>query len=121
MRTAIRALAITAAAALTVSGLAACSSGSSGDSGDSKTLTYWASNQGTSLQNDKEVLTPVLKKFTKETGIKVDLQVIGWNDLQNKIQTAVTRARARTSSTSATPGRPRSRPPAPSRSSVTPR
>ncbi|WFR66695.1 sugar ABC transporter substrate-binding protein [Curtobacterium flaccumfaciens] len=90
MRTAIRALAITAAAALTVTGLAACSSGSSGSSGDSRTLTYWASNQGTSLQNDKEVLTPVLKKFTKETGIKVDLQVIGWNDLQNKIQTAVT-------------------------------
>ncbi|QWS34083.1 sugar ABC transporter substrate-binding protein [Curtobacterium aetherium] len=90
MRTAIRALAITAAAALTVSGLAACSSGSSGASGDPKTLTYWASNQGTSLQNDKEVLTPVLEKFTKETGIKVDLQVIGWNDLQTKIQTAVT-------------------------------
>jgi multiple sugar transport system substrate-binding protein len=90
MRTAIRALAITAAAALTVSGLAACSSGSSGASGDSKTLTYWASNQGTSLENDKEVLTPVLKKFTDETGIKVDLQVIGWNDLQTKIQTAVT-------------------------------
>ncbi|MGN7190981.1 MULTISPECIES: ABC transporter substrate-binding protein [unclassified Curtobacterium] len=91
MRTAIRALAITAAAALTVTGLAACSSGgSSGSSGDTKTLTYWASNQGTSLQNDKEVLTPVLEKFTKETGIKVNLQVIGWNDLQNKIQTAVT-------------------------------
>ncbi|KTR02659.1 extracellular solute-binding protein [Curtobacterium luteum] len=90
MRTAIRALAITAAAALTVTGLAACSSGGSGSSGDSKTLTYWASNQGTSLQNDKEVLTPVLEKFTKETGIKVNLQVIGWNDLQNKIQTAVT-------------------------------
>ncbi|WIE74755.1 sugar ABC transporter substrate-binding protein [Curtobacterium sp. MCSS17_007] len=90
MRTAIRALAITAAAALTVTGLTACSSGSSGSSGDSKTLTYWASNQGTSLQNDKEVLTPVLEKFTEETGIKVDLQVIGWNDLQNKIQTAVT-------------------------------
>ena len=47
MRTAIRALAITAAAALTVTGLAACSAGGSGSSGDSKTLTYWASNQGT--------------------------------------------------------------------------
>ncbi|WIE63938.1 sugar ABC transporter substrate-binding protein [Curtobacterium sp. MCLR17_036] len=88
MRTVIRALAITAAAALTVTGLTACSSGSSGAS-DPKTLTYWASNQGTSLQNDKEVLTPVLEKFTKETGIKVNLQVIGWNDLQTKIQTAV--------------------------------
>jgi multiple sugar transport system substrate-binding protein len=90
MRTSIRAVAVVATAALAVAGLAACSSNSSGSSGDSKTLTYWASNQGTSLQNDKEVLTPELEKFQKQTGIKVNLQVIGWNDLQNKIQTAVT-------------------------------
>ncbi|MFZ7087035.1 ABC transporter substrate-binding protein [Curtobacterium sp. RRHDQ10] len=90
MRTKFRALAVVATAALAVTGLAACSSGSSGSSGDTKSLTYWASNQGTSLQNDKEVLTPVLEKFTKQTGIKVNLQVIGWNDLQTKIQTAVT-------------------------------
>ncbi|PZE26510.1 ABC transporter substrate-binding protein [Curtobacterium sp. MCBD17_028] len=92
MRTTFRALAVAAAGALMVTGLAACSSsGSSGSSSsDGKTLTYWASNQGTSLQNDKEVLTPELAKFTKQTGIKVNLQVIGWNDLQNKIQTAVT-------------------------------
>jgi multiple sugar transport system substrate-binding protein len=89
MRTKYRALAVIATAALAVTGLAACSSGSSSSSAG-KTLTYWASNQGTSLQNDKQVLTPVLNKFTKETGIKVNLQVIGWNDLQNKIQTAVT-------------------------------
>ena len=68
MRTAIRALAITAAAALTVTGLAACSSGSSGSSGDSKTLTYWASNQGTSLQNDKEVLTPSSRSSPRRPG-----------------------------------------------------
>jgi multiple sugar transport system substrate-binding protein len=90
MRTKYRALAVLATAALAVTGLAACSSGSSGSSGASKTLTYWASNQGTSLQNDKQVLTPELNAFTKQTGIKVNLQVIGWNDLQNKIQTAVT-------------------------------
>jgi multiple sugar transport system substrate-binding protein len=90
MRTKYRALAVIATAALAVTGLAACSSGSSGSSSSGKTLTYWASNQGTSLQNDKQVLTPVLKKFTKQTGIKVNLQVIGWNDLQTKIQTAVT-------------------------------
>ena len=79
--------------------MAACSSsGSSDSSGGSTagggasgaTLTYWASNQGTSLENDKEVLTPVLDKFTQETGIKVNLEVIGWNDLQTRIQTAVT-------------------------------
>jgi len=68
-----------------------CSSGGSGSSDASgTTIKYWASNQGTSLANDKEVLTPVLKKFEKETGIKVDLEVVGWNNLQNRINTAVT-------------------------------
>lgn len=75
--------------------MAACGGDDSGDasggsSGGEATLTYWASNQGTSLDNDKQVLTPVLNKFTQDTGIKVNLEVIGWNDLQTRIQTAVT-------------------------------
>jgi multiple sugar transport system substrate-binding protein len=70
-------------------GATACSSSSGGGS-DSKSITYWASNQGTSIQNDKDVLGPELKKFTKQTGIKVNLQVIGWNDLLNRITTATT-------------------------------
>src|SRR5699024_6464914 len=79
-------------AAATAAGLAACGSGSSGGgSNDSPgSLTYWASNQGTSLENDKEVLTPVLEKFTEESGIEVSLEVIGWADLQTRIQTAIT-------------------------------
>jgi multiple sugar transport system substrate-binding protein len=83
---AILAGAVVAAIALVAAG---CSSNTS-TSGSGTTLTYWASNQGTSLENDKQVLTPVLDKFTKETGIKVNLEVIGWNDLQTRIQTAVT-------------------------------
>ena len=86
-----------AVTALLLGTTAACSSGGSGDAsssgssgGSDVTLTYWASNQGTSLDNDKEVLTPVLDAFTKETGIAVDLEVIGWSDLQTRIQTAVT-------------------------------
>jgi len=59
-------------------------------SGGDVTLNYWASNQGTSLDNDKEVLTPVLAAFTAKTGIKVKLEAIGWSDLQTRIQTAVT-------------------------------
>lgn len=82
--------ALIAGAVVAVAGLLL--SGCSGTAGasDKVTLTYWASNQGTSLANDKEVLTPVLAKFTKETGINVKLEVIGWNDLQTRIQTAVT-------------------------------
>ena len=76
-------------------GVTACSSGSTtssggGATGAGATLTYWASNQGTSLDNDKQVLTPVLNAFTKQTGVKVNLEVIGWNDLQTRIQTAIT-------------------------------
>src|SRR5690606_34604200 len=78
-------------AAAGAAGLAACGSTGSGGSNDSPgSLTYWASNQGTSLENDKEVLTPVLEKFTEETGIEVSLEVIGWADLQTRIQTAIT-------------------------------
>lgn len=71
-------------------GATACSSSSGGGGSDSKSITYWASNQGTSIQNDKDVLGPELAKFTKQTGIKVNLQVIGWNDLLNRITTATT-------------------------------
>ncbi|MGP5052062.1 ABC transporter substrate-binding protein [Brachybacterium alimentarium] len=77
-------------AAVGLTGLAACGSGSSGSNDSPDKLTYWASNQGTSLENDKEVLTPVLEKFTEETGIAVNLEVISWNDLQTRIQTAIT-------------------------------
>jgi len=78
-----------AVAALMVLPLAACS-GSGATKGSSKsnagvTLTYWASNQGTSLDNDKQVLTPELAKFTKQTGIKVNLEVVPWADLLNRV------------------------------------
>jgi multiple sugar transport system substrate-binding protein len=54
------------------------------------TLKYWASNQGTSLDNDKETLTPELTRFTQQTGIKVELEVVGWPDLLNRILAATT-------------------------------
>ena len=85
---AIAAAAIAAAVALVAAGCSSSGSGSTSHGGG--TITYWASNQGTSLDNDKQVLTPVLNEFTKETGTKVKLEVIGWNDLQTRIQTAVT-------------------------------
>lgn len=91
LRTFLAALTVPAlalgAAACSSGGTAAPAGGASGASGS--TLTYWASNQGTSLDNDKQVLTPVLDAFTKQTGVKVNLEVIGWNDLQTRIQTAI--------------------------------
>jgi multiple sugar transport system substrate-binding protein len=68
--------------------LAACSSSSSGGSAAHPTLTYWASNQGTSLQDDQQVLAPQIAKFTRATGIKVNVQVIPWTTLLTQITAA---------------------------------
>ncbi|WP_035846865.1 ABC transporter substrate-binding protein [Kitasatospora azatica] len=81
------ALALTASITLTAT---ACGGGSTsaGSNSSPKTLTYWASNQGTSLENDKQVLEPELRKFEQQTGIKVNLEVIPWSDLLNRILAA---------------------------------
>jgi multiple sugar transport system substrate-binding protein len=77
------------AAAAAALSLAACgSSGSSSGSSAHPTITYWASNQGTSLQDDQQVLTPQIAKFTKQTGIKVKFQVIPWTTLLTQITAA---------------------------------
>jgi len=71
----------------------ACGGGSAtGGGGDDspKTLTYWASNQGASIEVDKKVLQPELDKFEKQTGIEVKLEVVPWSDLLNRILTATT-------------------------------
>ena len=80
------------AAAAAALSLAACSSssnsGSNSGSSAHPTLTYWASNQGTSLQDDQQVLAPQIAKFTKQTGIKVKVQVIPWTTLLTQITAA---------------------------------
>jgi multiple sugar transport system substrate-binding protein len=78
--------AVVAAAALLAS---ACGSGGGHASNSQpKSLTYWASDQGSSIADDVKVLTPELNEFTKETGIKVHLEVIGWPNLLNRILAA---------------------------------
>ncbi|MFJ4740786.1 ABC transporter substrate-binding protein [Streptomyces sp. NPDC088775] len=71
---------------------AACGGGSTsgGSNSEPKSLTYWASNQGASIEVDKKVLQPELDKFEKKTGIKVKLEVVPWADLLNRILTATT-------------------------------
>ncbi|MGW7002157.1 ABC transporter substrate-binding protein [Streptomyces sp. NPDC054933] len=89
LASATAALALTVTLALTAT---ACGGGTtiSGNGGNAhpRTLTYWASNQGASLADDKRVLTPELAKFQRQTGIKVKLEVIGWPDLLNRILAA---------------------------------
>jgi multiple sugar transport system substrate-binding protein len=75
------AIALAAVLAGCASNTSASSDSSTGSAG--ATITYWASNQGASLDDDKKILTPELDKFTKQTGIKVNLEVVGWSDLTN--------------------------------------
>ncbi|MEU6366917.1 sugar ABC transporter substrate-binding protein [Streptomyces sp. NPDC046931] len=89
----IRAAAIGAVTMSLALAASACGGGSQtgAGAGDSpKTLTYWASNQGASIEVDKQVLQPELDKFGKQTGIKVKLEVVPWSDLLNRILTATT-------------------------------
>jgi multiple sugar transport system substrate-binding protein len=86
-----RAFIALAASALLAVGMAGCGGGSDDSGGGSsapKTLTYWASNQGRSIEQDKQILGPELQKFQQQTGIKVNLEVIGWPDLLNRILAA---------------------------------
>jgi multiple sugar transport system substrate-binding protein/raffinose/stachyose/melibiose transport system substrate-binding protein len=89
----IRAAAVGAVTLSLALAASACGGGSStsGGSNDSpKTLTYWASNQGASIEIDKKVLQPELDKFEKQTGIEVKLEVVPWSELLNRILTATT-------------------------------
>ena len=85
--------AVTAAIAATVAGCSGgTNSGTSAGSGSTAgtTITYWASDQGSSIADDYTVLNPELQKFTHQTGIKVKLEVIGWPDLLNRVLAATT-------------------------------
>ena len=89
-----RAGAVAMAASLAVAA-AACSSSSSATSNSSgsisgQTITYWGSVEGTGPQQSTQALTAQFAKFTKQTGVHVNLQVIPWADLLQKILTSVT-------------------------------
>jgi ABC-type glycerol-3-phosphate transport system substrate-binding protein len=91
----IRSLPFVAAAVAFAAAMAGCGGGTStntsgGGSTSPTTLTYWASDQGSSIADDYTVLNPELKKFQQQTGIKVKLEVIGWPDLLNRILAATT-------------------------------
>jgi multiple sugar transport system substrate-binding protein len=89
-----RAGAVAMAASLAVVA-AACSSSSpstnsSPGSLKGQTVTYWASVEGTGPQQTTQTLNSEFAAFTKKTGIHVNMQVIPWSDLLQKILTSVT-------------------------------
>ncbi|WP_433686627.1 hypothetical protein ACQP0I_21220 [Micromonospora carbonacea] len=58
-----RRLAILTAAVLAAASLTACGGSDDPSGGSAETLTYWASNQGASLEADKQILQPELDRF----------------------------------------------------------
>jgi len=86
MRTAsaLGALSVVAIAA----GLAGCSSSGS-ENPEDITLTWWATQQSASIETSQAVWEAVAGRFTDETGIDVEVEVIPWADLYNKILGAV--------------------------------
>jgi multiple sugar transport system substrate-binding protein len=69
------------------------SGGGGGQSLRGTTITYWASNQGATMDQDKQVLTKAVARFKQQTGVTVNFKVIPWSDLWNNITTATTSGR----------------------------
>lgn len=63
--------------------------GASPTSAEPRSITYWASQQGPSIEFDEEVLTAALGRFTARTGIDVELEVIPWTDMYNRMLAAI--------------------------------
>jgi multiple sugar transport system substrate-binding protein len=77
--------------------VAACGGGNDNQSSSSssaslkgQTITYWASNQAPTIAQDYTILRREAAKFTRQSGVKVNVKVIGWPDLFNNITTATT-------------------------------
>ncbi|GAB2831253.1 ABC transporter substrate-binding protein [Streptomyces daliensis] len=85
---AVGVLALALAATTAACGGGSTTGGEEGSNEKPKELTYWASNQGASIEHDKKVLTPELKRFEKRTGIKVKLEVVPWDSLLDRILAA---------------------------------
>lgn len=84
-----------AVVALVTTALVGCSGGTpssdstgSADNLKGTTITYWASNQGASIDADTKTLAPEIAKFTEQTGIKVHYEVVPYPDLTNNTLSA---------------------------------
>ncbi|MCI2956911.1 extracellular solute-binding protein [Agromyces atrinae] len=82
-----RIAAIAAVAGLTAVGVAGCSSAASDED---VTLSWWAPNLSPNLGDDQTYYEELVKPFTDETGIAVDIEVNAWGDYYNKILGAIT-------------------------------
>lgn len=80
-----RAARVAVALVLLLLPLAACEADGSAD----EAITFWAVNMGPTLEENTEVLDEELARFTEQTGIAVRLEVVSWQDLYQRLMTAV--------------------------------
>lgn len=65
--------------------------GCGGDEGvQGDTITYWATNEGPSVEADQEILNEAIGEFEEQSGVEVEIQVIPWDSLYQRILTATT-------------------------------
>lgn len=79
---------LSAVAAVLGVALAGCGD-TGGQAGEDVQLTYWATNMSSSIAADEAVLQPQLQEFTRQTGVDVELEVVPWDSLWNRILTSV--------------------------------
>ena len=68
-------------------GLVACGNGGGGADDDAKTVVYWSMWESTEPQG--QAIAAAVESFTKETGIKVDLQFKGRTGIREGLQPAL--------------------------------
>lgn len=68
-----------------VAALMGCSASGSAEA----RVTYWAVNMGPTLEENRRLLERELEQFTDQTGIEVDLEILGWEVLYKRIMTAI--------------------------------
>lgn len=68
-------------------GLGSCADDAGPDAGP--VIEFWAVNMGPTLEENQALLETELAQFTDETGIEVDLEIIGWEALYTRVMNAV--------------------------------
>jgi multiple sugar transport system substrate-binding protein len=68
--------------------LAACGAGGGSTASGAGAITYWTSQQGPTCPKTVAAIKSVAKKFTAQTGTKVDVKCIGWDQIHKKLMTA---------------------------------
>lgn len=86
--TRMKTIAGAAAAATVLLAASGCSAGGGGDA-EGGSITWWATQQTATIGDSEAAYQEAIDRFTEETGIEVEFEVIPWADLYNRILTAV--------------------------------